>query len=60
MLLKSFSARHPDDPRALLAVAHGWVRTDMGTHDAILEISDSIPLVVDTVRVCSETSLGSA
>jgi NAD(P)-dependent dehydrogenase (short-subunit alcohol dehydrogenase family) len=49
MLLRSFSVRHPDDPRALLAVAPGWVRTDMGTHDAILEISDSIPLVVDTV-----------
>ena len=49
MLMKSFSARHPNDPRALLSVAPGWVRTDMGTQDAILEISDSIPLVVDTV-----------
>ena len=50
MLMKSFSARHPNDPRALLSVAPGWVRTDMGTQDAILEISDSIPLVVDTVN----------
>jgi NAD(P)-dependent dehydrogenase (short-subunit alcohol dehydrogenase family) len=49
MLMKAFSARHPNDPRALLLVAPGWVRTDMGTQDAILEISDSIPLVVDTV-----------
>jgi NAD(P)-dependent dehydrogenase (short-subunit alcohol dehydrogenase family) len=49
MLMKSFSARHPDDPRALLLVAPGWVRTDMGTQDATLAISDSIPLVVDTV-----------
>ncbi len=49
MLMKSFSARHADDPRALLLVAPGWVRTDMGTQDAILEISESIPLVVDTV-----------
>jgi NAD(P)-dependent dehydrogenase (short-subunit alcohol dehydrogenase family) len=49
MLMKAFSARHPDDSRALLLVAPGWVRTDMGTQDAVLEISDSIPLVVDTV-----------
>jgi len=49
MLMKSFSARHPDDPRALLLVAPGWVRTEMGTQEAPLEISDSIPLVVDTV-----------
>ena len=49
MLMKSFSARHPNDPRALLLVAPGWVRTDMGTQDAVLEISDSIPLVVDVV-----------
>ena len=28
MLMKSFSARHPNDPRALLSVAPGWVRTD--------------------------------
>jgi NAD(P)-dependent dehydrogenase (short-subunit alcohol dehydrogenase family) len=49
MLMKSFSARHPNDPCALLLVAPGWVRTDMGTQDAVLEISDSIPLVVDVV-----------
>ena len=50
MLMKSYAARHRDDPRALLLVAPGWVRTDMGTQDALLEISDSIPLVVDMVE----------
>lgn len=55
MLMKSFAARHPDDPRALLLVAPGWVRTDMGTQDAILEIADSIPLVVDTVTASAGT-----
>jgi NAD(P)-dependent dehydrogenase (short-subunit alcohol dehydrogenase family) len=49
MLMKAFAARHPQDPRALLLVAPGWVRTDMGTADAHLEVSDSIPLVVDVV-----------
>lgn len=50
MLMKSFHARHPGDSRALLLVAPGWVRTDMGTQDASLDISDSIPLVVDVVE----------
>jgi NAD(P)-dependent dehydrogenase (short-subunit alcohol dehydrogenase family) len=50
MLMKAFSARHPDDPRALLLVAPGWVRTEMGGEEASLEISDSIPPVVDTVE----------
>ena len=49
MLMKAFSARHPDDPRALLLVAPGWVRTEMGGRGATLEISDSIPLVIDLV-----------
>jgi len=50
MLMKSFHARHANDSRALLLIAPGWVRTDMGTSDASLEISESIPLVVDVVE----------
>lgn len=50
MLAKSFSARHANDPRAMLLIAPGWVRTDMGTSDASLDVSESIPLVVDVVN----------
>lgn len=49
MLMKHFHARHAEDTRALLAIAPGWVRTDMGTDDALLDVSESIPLVVDVV-----------
>ena len=29
-LMRSFAAQHRDDPRTLLLLAPGWVRTDMG------------------------------
>ena len=51
MLMKGFAARRPDDPRALLLVAPGWVRTSMGGTDALLSIEESIPLVVDMVEI---------
>jgi NAD(P)-dependent dehydrogenase (short-subunit alcohol dehydrogenase family) len=50
MLMKCLAARRPDDLRALLVVAPGWVRTDMGGSDAELSIEESIPLVVRMVE----------
>ena len=44
-LMRSFAARHAGDPRALLIVTPGWVRTDMGGPNAALGIEDSIPRV---------------
>jgi NAD(P)-dependent dehydrogenase (short-subunit alcohol dehydrogenase family) len=49
MLMKCFAGRHPGDARAMLLVAPGWVRTDMGGAGATLSIEESIPLVVDMV-----------
>jgi NAD(P)-dependent dehydrogenase (short-subunit alcohol dehydrogenase family) len=48
-LMRSFAARHADDKRAMLVVAPGWVRTDMGGSQAPLAISESIPRVVDVI-----------
>ncbi|UPJ71847.1 SDR family NAD(P)-dependent oxidoreductase [Bradyrhizobium sp. 187] len=50
MLMKCFSARHPEETRALLLVAPGWVRTEMGGNEAILSVEESIPHVVKTVE----------
>jgi NAD(P)-dependent dehydrogenase (short-subunit alcohol dehydrogenase family) len=48
-LMRSYAARHSASPRTLLLIAPGWVRTDMGGAGAPLEVSDSIPRVVDVV-----------
>jgi NAD(P)-dependent dehydrogenase (short-subunit alcohol dehydrogenase family) len=56
MLMKCFAGRHPGDPRALLLIAPGWVRTEMGGPGASFSIEESIPRVVDAV----ETNLGRA
>jgi NAD(P)-dependent dehydrogenase (short-subunit alcohol dehydrogenase family) len=49
MFMRSFAARHADDPRTLLLMAPGWVRTDMGGPQGRLSIAESIPNLVDTL-----------
>ena len=49
-LMRSFSARHKEDPRAFLLMAPGWVRTDMGGPRARLSVEQSIPNLVNTIE----------
>jgi NAD(P)-dependent dehydrogenase (short-subunit alcohol dehydrogenase family) len=49
MFMRSFAARHSDARRALVLMAPGWVRTEMGGPDAPLTIEESIPNVVNTL-----------
>ncbi|MFD7431516.1 SDR family oxidoreductase [Streptomyces sp. NPDC059818] len=42
-LMRSFAARHVDDPRTLLLMAPGWVKTDLGGPAARLTTGQSIP-----------------
>ena len=37
------------EARALLLMAPGWVKTGLGGPNAVLEISESIPPLVDTI-----------
>ena len=50
MLMKGYAAQHARDGHALLLVAPGWVRTEMGGSGATLSIDESIPLVVDMIE----------
>jgi NAD(P)-dependent dehydrogenase (short-subunit alcohol dehydrogenase family) len=47
--MRSFAARHADSPRAMVLMAPGWVRTDLGGPRAPLTIEDSVPRLVDVL-----------
>jgi NAD(P)-dependent dehydrogenase (short-subunit alcohol dehydrogenase family) len=48
-LMRSYAARHQKDPRTLLLLAPGWVKTDLGGPNARLTIAESIPNLVTTI-----------
>ncbi len=47
--MRSYAARHHDTSRALLLMAPGWVKTELGGPNARLTISESIPNLVTTI-----------
>ncbi|MFI6346128.1 SDR family oxidoreductase [Streptomyces sp. NPDC050560] len=49
-LMRCYAARRPDDPRTLLLMDPGWVRTELGGSQAPLSVDQSIPGVVDTIE----------
>ena len=50
MLMKCYTAHRPDDRRAKLIVAPGWIQTEMGSSDATFTIEECIPLVADILE----------
>lgn len=49
-LMRSYAARHAEGTRALLLMAPGWVRTELGGPQAALDIDESIPPLIDAVE----------
>ncbi|KWF85846.1 SDR family oxidoreductase [Burkholderia cepacia] len=55
--MRSFAARQADTRRAMVLMAPGWVRTELGGPDARLTIEESVPSLVD-VLVAKRTRPG--
>jgi NAD(P)-dependent dehydrogenase (short-subunit alcohol dehydrogenase family) len=49
MFMRSFAARHAHSPRAMVLMAPGWVRTELGGPEARLTIEESVPSLVDVL-----------
>lgn len=47
--MRSFAARQAGTPRAMLLMAPGWVRTDLGGPEGRLSIEESVPGVVNVL-----------
>ncbi len=47
MFMRSFAARQAETPRAMVLMAPGWIRTELGGPDAPFTIDESVPLLVD-------------
>lgn len=49
MHMRSYAARHAGDTRALVLMAPGWIRTDLGGPRAPVSMADAIPKVVNVL-----------
>jgi NAD(P)-dependent dehydrogenase (short-subunit alcohol dehydrogenase family) len=49
MHMRSYAARHAGEPRALVLMAPGWIRTDLGGPNAPASVEDAIPKVVNVL-----------
>ncbi|MGW5018858.1 MULTISPECIES: SDR family oxidoreductase [Streptomyces] len=49
MFMRSYATRQADPDRALLLLAPGWIRTELGGADAPYTVEESAPLLVDVL-----------
>jgi NAD(P)-dependent dehydrogenase (short-subunit alcohol dehydrogenase family) len=47
--MRSYAARHSNDLRAMVLMAPGWIRTELGGPNATFSVEETIPQVVDTL-----------
>jgi len=47
--MRCYAARHTEEPRALVLMAPGWIRTALGGRDAPFGVEEAIPQVVDVL-----------
>ncbi len=56
MFMRSFAARPSNASRAMVLMAPGWVRTELGGSDARLSIEESVPNVVNVLLATRQSS----
>lgn len=49
MSMRSFAARQGERPRAMLLLAPGWIRTDLGGKHAPYTLEESLPLLTEVI-----------
>lgn len=49
MYMRSYAARHAGDPRALVLMAPGWIRTALGGPSAPFSLEEAVPKIVSTL-----------
>ena len=47
--MSSYAGRHADDGRALILMAPGWIRTEMGGSNAPFSVEEAMPQIVDVL-----------
>ncbi len=47
--MRSYAARRGNDPRAMVLMAPGWIRTALGGPNAPFSIEETIPILVETL-----------
>jgi NAD(P)-dependent dehydrogenase (short-subunit alcohol dehydrogenase family) len=48
-LMRCYAARHAGEPRALVLMAPGWIRTALGGPDAPFSVEEAVPKVVEVL-----------
>jgi NAD(P)-dependent dehydrogenase (short-subunit alcohol dehydrogenase family) len=47
--MRSYAARHAGEPRSLVLIAPGWIRTALGGPNAPFSLEEAIPDIVNTL-----------
>jgi NAD(P)-dependent dehydrogenase (short-subunit alcohol dehydrogenase family) len=55
MAMRSFAARDAESGRAIVLIAPGWIRTDLGGPDAPFTMEEAIPQVADVLLAARAT-----
>ena len=53
--MSSYAGRHTDERRAIILIAPGWIRTELGGPNAPVGVEDAMPQIVDVLLAHQDT-----